>query len=122
MPALATKLVNKFAGADGTSKLIVTTPGAYNQLDGTTGADTVVETVTDVSPPVPVSKRMAEDINAVLMGDFVTWIDGPQLTLTKAMINHAQIEYLGIKYKLVWFNDLKSGANTAAYEVFVRNV
>jgi len=122
MPALATKLVNKFAGPTGTSSLIVTVPGAYNELNGTQAADTVSTTVTDFSPPVPVTEKMTSDVSAIKMGDMVVWIDGNQVTLTKAMINHAQIDYLGTKYKLVWIREYVSGGNIAAYEVFFRDV
>jgi len=122
MPALATRLVNRFSGPTGTSKLIVMVPGTYNELNGAKAAATVTETITDFSPPVPVTKKMTADISAILMGDMVSWIDANQITLTKSMINHAQIEYLGVKYRMVWLKDYVSGANTAAYEVFFRDV
>jgi hypothetical protein len=122
MPALATKLVNRFAGATGVSTITVTVQGAYNPLDGTQGADTDTVTVTDVSPPVPVTDRMITDNAAVLAGDEIIYIDGPQITLTRAMINNLVLTYDGRKSSMVWLKTFYSGANIAFYEVYLRDV
>lgn len=123
MPALATKLVNKFAGAAGTSSITITTPGTYDPLANTRSASTTVTHAdTDVSPPVPVTNKMVTDIGAILKGDMMTIIDGAQLTITKAMINNLILTYQGVKFTMIHLKELYSGANVAAYEVFLRDV
>lgn len=122
MPALATKLVNRFAGPTGTSTVTVTVQGAYDPLDGTQDPNTDTQTTTDVSPPVPVTDKMITDNSAVLAGDLVTYIDGPQIAIDKSMINNLVLTYDSRKYRMVWLKTYYSGANVAFYEVFLRDV
>jgi hypothetical protein len=122
MPALATKLVTKFAGPTGTATLTITTKGAYNALNGNQAADSESSSTPDVSPPVPVNQKQVSDNSRVLMGDMVVWIDSARVTLTRDMINNVTITYAGQTYDMIHYNDYMSGANSAAYEVFLRDV
>jgi len=120
-PALATRLIEKFAGPLGTAVLTRTVQGTYDELDGSQGANTETESTIDVSPLYPVTLRQVTD--TVLMGDFVTYIAGSEYTFTKTDLSNVTMTYnSGQKFRLVWVKPIYSGANIAAYETFWRNI
>jgi hypothetical protein len=122
MNKLATKLVKKFAGPEGTASLIVRTPGAYDPLTCSEDAATEATTILDVSPPVPVTQRHVQEISAVLEGDMMVWIAASEFTFERDMIGNLDLEYVGDKYRMIWYKEYYAGEEVSAYKVFVRNV
>jgi len=120
-PELATQLINKFAGALGTSVLTRSVPQTYNPLDGTQSAPVTTTDEVDVSPPQKAEASMVND--TILSTDYYTFIAASEYTLDDADLMHVTLTYnSGLQYRLIWFDRIYSGANIAAYTAFWRKI
>lgn len=116
-PALATRLISKFAGPTGTAVLTREVQAAYDPLDGSQAASTSTDTTVDVSPPQKAEQHMITD--TVLASHYYSYIASSEFTFVDSDMANVTLTYnSGLKYLLVMFDRIYSGANVAAYTTY----
>jgi len=122
-----------FAGADGVSKTLISLLGAdatiylpldatYNPLtDATTGGGLDAGTAVDIASLEDVSER---DINGttIILGDYKCLVPASDVTLLRAHIQKAMLDFNGVQYKLTEYKPVYSGQQIAQYSAFWRNL
>jgi len=122
-----------FAGPDGVAKELISLlggdatiylPTGAGSYDPITGTDTTGAldsgTAIDIASLEDVTERDI-DGTAIIMGDYKCLVPESDVTLLRSHIQFAELEFNGVRYKLVEYKPVYSGQLIAMYTAFWRN-
>lgn len=122
-----------FSGSDGIAKTLINllggdatvylpAAGTYNPLTGDrTGGGFQAGIPIDLSAMEQVTERDIDN-TTILKGDFKALVPKSDVTLERAYIDKADIEFNGVRYRLIEYRPTYSGQETAMYTVYLRNL